>query len=112
MSLTDSPLVAAAWSQLWQVTALALAVGALVRFEAKQRPHLAHALWMVVILKCLTPPLWSSPTGIFSWAPFHWAILPAVATSPPRAADHRMPIQLQASRTEAPFPLAPRGTPL
>jgi bla regulator protein BlaR1 len=46
----------------------ALAVGTLVRFGARQRPHLAHTLWMVVILKCLTPPLWSSPTGIFSWA--------------------------------------------
>ena len=25
-------------------------------------------LWLVVLVKCLTPPVWSSPTGVFSWA--------------------------------------------
>jgi len=29
---------------------------------------LAYVLWLVVILKCVTPPVWSSPTGAFSWA--------------------------------------------
>ena len=63
----DSPLMAAAWSQIWQVTAVIVIVGAIVRVLCKRRPHLAHVLWMLVILKCLTPPLWSSPTSLFSW---------------------------------------------
>ena len=56
-----------AWLQLWQVSLVALIVMALVRAFGRQRPHLAYLLWMLVIVKCLTPPLWSSPTGVFSW---------------------------------------------
>ena len=67
MSDLISNLAAVAWTQLWQVTALAMAVGATVRVLCGKRPHLAYVLWVLVILKCLTPPLWSSPTGIFSW---------------------------------------------
>ena len=59
---------AAAWNQFWQVTALIVIVGALTSLFCRQRPHLAYVLWLLVFLKCLTPPLWSSPTGLFSWA--------------------------------------------
>ena len=58
---------AAAWAQCWQVTALALAVWAIVRLAGRSRPHLASVLWLVVLLKCLTPPILSSPTGVFCW---------------------------------------------
>ena len=71
-----------AWSQLWQVTVLALAVGASVRLLCHQRPHLAYLLWMLVVVKSLVPPIWSSPTGVFSWAR-PWAEV-AVEESPPR----------------------------
>ncbi len=54
--------------QLFHVTVLIVVVGLLTRLVCCRRPHLAHLLWMVVILKCVTPPLWSSPTGAFSWA--------------------------------------------
>ncbi len=57
-----------ACSQIWQVTALAVIAGSVARLVGRRRPHLAYVLWMLVILKCLTPPLWSSPTGVFSWA--------------------------------------------
>jgi beta-lactamase regulating signal transducer with metallopeptidase domain/predicted esterase len=57
-----------AWTQCWQVTAVAAGVGLFTRVGCRQRPHLAYALWLVVLLKCLTPPLWSSPTSVFSWA--------------------------------------------
>jgi beta-lactamase regulating signal transducer with metallopeptidase domain len=57
----------AAWAQLWQVTLLIAAVALLTRLFARNRPHLAHALWLVVLLKCVTPPLWSSPSGVFCW---------------------------------------------
>lgn len=65
--IPDSPLAAAACSQIWQVTALILIVRTFVAVFCKRRAHLAHVLWMLVIIKCLTPPLWSSPTSMFSW---------------------------------------------
>jgi beta-lactamase regulating signal transducer with metallopeptidase domain len=57
-----------AWLQFLQVTALIAVVGLLVSLVCRRRPHLAYVLWILVLLKCLTPPLWSSPAGIFSWA--------------------------------------------
>src|SRR5258708_3998271 len=57
-----------AWVQLWQVAGLALGVGLASRLFCRRRPHLAYVLWMLVLLKSLTPPIWASPTGIFSWA--------------------------------------------
>jgi len=57
-----------AWLQFLQVTVLIAAVGLLAGLVCRRRPHLAYVLWILVLLKCLTPPLWSSPAGIFSWA--------------------------------------------
>lgn len=57
-----------AWAQLWQVTIVALAVGVIVKLCCRERPRLAYALWMLVVVKSIVPPCWSSPTGIFSWA--------------------------------------------
>lgn len=67
--------------QLWQVTAVALAVGLVTRVFCRQRPHLAYLLWMLAIVKCLTPPLWSSPTGIFGWAQLGRAAPPAAVSA-------------------------------
>ena len=75
MNLPTSDLAGLAWSQIWQVTALAAVVGIVTRLCCRRRPHLAYVLWMLVVLKCLTPPLWSSPTGCFSWAQLH--VVPA-----------------------------------
>ncbi len=63
----ESNLLALVLSQLWQVTLLVLAVAILVRLLARNRPHLAYALWLVVLVKCVTPPVWSSPSGVFCW---------------------------------------------
>jgi beta-lactamase regulating signal transducer with metallopeptidase domain len=54
-------------TQIWQVTLLILFVALIVRLFCKERPHLAHALWLLVLIKCITPPIWSSPCGVFSW---------------------------------------------
>ncbi|MEX2027419.1 MAG: hypothetical protein WEH44_08960, partial [Pirellulaceae bacterium] len=56
-----------AWAQCWQVTLLIVGVWLLLRAVGQNRPHLACALWLVVLLKCITPPLVSSPSGIFCW---------------------------------------------
>ncbi len=55
------------WAQTWQVTVLATAVWGLVRLCGRDRPHLAHCLWSLVLLKCLIPPVWTSPIGLFCW---------------------------------------------
>jgi beta-lactamase regulating signal transducer with metallopeptidase domain len=55
------------FTQLWQVTALAVFVWRAVRWLAWDRPHLAHALWLLVLIKCITPPVLASPTSPFSW---------------------------------------------
>jgi beta-lactamase regulating signal transducer with metallopeptidase domain/protocatechuate 3,4-dioxygenase beta subunit len=60
------------WTEAWQIAVVAAAVAVIVRIACRHRPHLAYALWLVVLLKCLTPPLWSSPTGVFSWAAAHY----------------------------------------
>ncbi len=53
-------------TQSWQIAVLAVGVALIVRFVAKSRPHLAHALWLLVVLKCLTPPVWGHSLGVFS----------------------------------------------
>ena len=57
-----------AWIQLWQVAVVALLVGAVARLCCRNRPRLAYALWMLVVVKSIVPPVWSSPVGLFSWA--------------------------------------------
>ena len=44
-----------------------MAVAGINRWLSRKRPHLAHALWLVVLVKCVTPPIWSSPSGMFCW---------------------------------------------
>ncbi|HND55061.1 MAG TPA: M56 family metallopeptidase, partial [Pirellulaceae bacterium] len=58
-----------AWlfTQTWQVAVLVLVVTAVAARWGRTRPHLAHALWLVVLLKCFTPPIWASPSGLFCW---------------------------------------------
>ena len=53
-------------TQIWQITALAIFVAVVVKLAAKNRPHLAHALWVLVLIKCVTPPLWGHSLGVFS----------------------------------------------
>ena len=56
-----------ALTHTWQIALLFLIVWMVCRTAARNRPHLAHLLWLVVVLKCLTPPLWSSHLGVFCW---------------------------------------------
>src|SRR5271169_6148800 len=67
MNLAGNDWLRVAWTQAWQVTVLILAVALLLRCASRNRPQLASVLWLVVFLKCITPPLWSSPSGAFCW---------------------------------------------
>lgn len=68
MSLQMDELLRLALSQFWQVSLLILAAGLLVRIFCRRRPYLAYVVWLLVIAKCLMPPVWSSPTSLFSWS--------------------------------------------
>ena len=57
-----------AWAQFWQVSLLILVVGVLARFMSRRWPHFAWTLWVIVIVKCVTPPIWYSPSGLFCWS--------------------------------------------
>ena len=67
MNLAGNDWLRVAWTQAWQVTVLILAVALLLRCASRNRPQLASVLWLVVFLKCITPPLWSSSSGVFCW---------------------------------------------
>ncbi len=67
MELTTTNIVHLCWSQCWQLTALIALVGLLGATVLRQRPYLLHLLWILVFVKSLTLPLWSSPTSVFSW---------------------------------------------
>ena len=54
-------------TQTTQVTLLATLAWCVTRLFAKDRPHLAHAIWILVLVKCITPPVLSSPGSPFSW---------------------------------------------
>lgn len=54
-------------AQVWQVALLAVLAWIAVKLCAADRPHLAHAIWALVLLKCVFPPVLSSPFSPFSW---------------------------------------------
>lgn len=59
-------------NQLIQISCVALAAVLVTRVLAGHRPHLVHAAWLLVLLKCVTPPVFSSPISPFSWAQTVW----------------------------------------
>ena len=52
MNLAGSDWLRVAWTQVWQVTVLILAVALLLRCASRNRPQLAFVLWLVVFLSC------------------------------------------------------------
>ncbi len=62
-------LIEAAWRQFWQLTLIVGLIALLVKFVGRKHPHLAYALWMVALLKCLMPPLGDFSGTLWSWIP-------------------------------------------
>ena len=60
--------------QTWQVALLAGMVWSITQTVGLERPHLSHMLWALVLVKCITPPIWSSPVGLFSQMSNHIGI--------------------------------------
>ncbi|MCU0719511.1 MAG: M56 family metallopeptidase [Pirellula sp.] len=65
------PILLLLIQQSWQVALLAIAVWGITRYLGRDRAYLCHMLWAIVLIKCLTPPLWYSPVGIFSQIAHH-----------------------------------------
>jgi len=54
------------FAQSWQIALLALIVG-LISFALKNRSaHIRYLLWLIVLAKCLIPPLYSVPVPVLS----------------------------------------------
>ena len=53
-------------TQAWQIAVLTILVALLSRTVIRHRPHFAHALWLLVLIKCVTPPVWGHSLGLFS----------------------------------------------
>lgn len=73
--------------QTWQVALLAAVVWVATRLFAKDRPHLAHALWALVLIKCIVPPVWGSSISPFSWLSSSSAISQQLPAEYPIAAS-------------------------
>jgi beta-lactamase regulating signal transducer with metallopeptidase domain len=58
-------------TQIWQVTLLAIFVWIVTKTCCKRRPHLGHALWLLVLIKCVVPPVFGSSASVYSWLMTH-----------------------------------------
>lgn len=66
--MSSESLIGVAWTQAWQIAVAALLVALASRWSSRSRPHLGLLLWTMVFVKCVIPPVWTSPIGVFSWA--------------------------------------------
>lgn len=57
-----------AYRQVIQVTVVSCLAAAMIWFCGR-RPHLAYVLGLIVLIKCWTPPIFSSQGGLFCWPP-------------------------------------------
>lgn len=64
--MPESTFLRAIVSQAWQIAVLTVIVVLLVRLFATNRPQMACWLWLIVIAKCVTPPIWGHSLGLFS----------------------------------------------
>jgi beta-lactamase regulating signal transducer with metallopeptidase domain/Leucine-rich repeat (LRR) protein len=81
-SLNAEALIGLAWTQTWQVAVVSAVVAIVTALACRRRPHLAYFLWLLVLVKAMTPPVWSSPTGLFSWAMAERVVAPAAPLAP------------------------------
>lgn len=66
MNFSDG-LLELAIGQIWQVTILCVVVGWISNTLLTNRPALKYYLGLLVMVKCVTPPVWASHCGVFSW---------------------------------------------
>jgi beta-lactamase regulating signal transducer with metallopeptidase domain len=104
MNLPGNDLLTGFSSQLWQVTAVVLVVAAVTAAVGRRHPHMAYLLWLLVVVKCLTPPLWSSPLGLISLTPL---CTPLLAPEAAGVAGHGIQALGDSAATRSPAATAP-----
>src|SRR6185295_10403780 len=102
MTFPIADLAAIATAQLWQVTVVCILVALVTRFGCRHRPHLAYLLWMLVVVKAVTPPLIASPTGLFSWVKRDARAPVRTVVSPPVMRETRIPPPASFRSTRSP----------
>lgn len=53
------------WTHIWQLALVSGLVWIVALIARKRHPHMVYLLWMLVLLKAVTPPIWLSPTAVF-----------------------------------------------
>jgi len=86
--VTTSTLLPLTLNHAAQIAVLAIAVTISVRLFFRERPHVAYTLWLLVLLKCVTPPLWGHTLAIFG----QFDLVPATSASHTKLAeaDHQL----------------------
>lgn len=75
--LTSSSLIDLAIAHVWQVSLLVALVGMVNHLIGRTLPRLASLLWSVVAIKSVTPPIFASWLGVFSWVQAGAASMPS-----------------------------------
>ena len=52
------------WIHVWQIALVGAAVGVVNLLVGRRWPHLAYALWLVVLVKCFVPPIGGWPHSV------------------------------------------------
>lgn len=90
--------------QCWQISAVAVVVGLVTRLIRRRRPHLAYALWLLVLVKAVVPPVWGSPTSLLGWMEAG-SRSPAIVVSEPES--RRFPQAIVPGEPARPDPSSP-----
>ena len=67
MNSWTNQIVSVAFTQAVQIGVVIALIAIVTGTVCRHRPRLAYALWLLALVKCITPPLLSSPTSVFSW---------------------------------------------
>lgn len=93
-------------NQCWQLAVLGLVTLLAVKTVARHRPHLAHVLWALVLIKAVTPPVLNT-----SWSPFSWVMtLSGWLAESPRIINSASTSVSQDSSAMAPVDIEPAAT--
>ena len=63
----STELLELAVGQLWQISILCVVAGWVSNRLLRQHPEWSYLLWLAVLVKSVTPPVWASHCGVFSW---------------------------------------------
>ena len=91
------------WVHFLQLTLVMLIVWAVIRLVARNRPHIAHTLWLLVIIKAITPPVATTNFGLFPWLERSVATIAiGPSNAPLESARNNTPTERSASRVGKP----------